>query len=71
MSNKLNKIYLINYLQYAFLNDVEAKGAYFSRFHYDMTASTASASTSLALSASFTSLASVSSRKVGTRNLGF
>ena len=32
MSNKLNLIYLISYLQYAFLNDVEA--AYFSHFHF-------------------------------------
>ena len=37
MSNKLNKIeYLISYLQYAFLNDVEVEAVYFSRFpfHY-------------------------------------
>ena len=42
MSNKLNKTYyLISYLQYAFLNDVEAEAAYFSRFrfHQNMTAS--------------------------------
>ena len=47
MSNKLNKIYyLISYLQHAVLNDVEAEAAYFSRFrfHQNMIASTASAS---------------------------